>query len=102
VLQARDAREAMLIGQSYDGAINLMLTDLVLPAMGGPELAEELQPARPDIGVLYISGYGNDVRVRWLEQAEKVFFPKPFTAAAIAEKVSAVLAAAPNRSAEAP
>ena len=97
VLQARNAREAMLIGRELWRAIDLMLADLVLPGMGGPELAEELQPARPEMRVLYISGYHNDARVRRLEQAGKAFFPKPFTAAAIAEKVSELLAATPKK-----
>ncbi len=93
VLQARNAREAMLIDRGYGGAIDLMLADLVLPGLGGPELADELRPQRPDMRVLYISGYCGDARVRRLEQAGRAFFPKPFTAAAIAEKVSEVLAA---------
>jgi len=97
VLQARNAREAMLIDRAYGGAIDLMLADLVLPGMGGPELADELRPARPDMRVLYISGYHNDARVRRLEQAGKAFFPKPFTAAAIAAKVGELLAAAPKK-----
>ena len=97
VLQARNAREAMLIGGGYGGAIDLMLADLVLPGMGGPELADQLRPARPDMRVLYISGYHNDARVRRLEQAGKAFFPKPFTAAAIAEKVSELLATTPKQ-----
>jgi len=96
VLQARNAREAMLIGRGYGGAIDLMLTDLVLPGMNGPELADELRPLRPGMQVLYISGYRDDVRVRRLEQVGKVVFPKPFSAAAIAEKVSGVLAATPQ------
>jgi len=58
-------------------------------------VADELRPARPDMRVLYISGYHNDARVRRLEQAGKAFFPKPFTAAAIADKVSELLAATP-------
>ena len=91
VLQARNAREAMLIGRTYDGHIDLMLADLVLPGMEGLELAGELQPARPEMQVLYISGNRNDARVRWLEQAGYAFFPKPFTAAAIAGKVSELL-----------
>lgn len=97
VLQARNAREAMLLGRSHVGRIDLMLADLVLPGMGGPELAEELQPAWPEMRVLYISGYRNDVRVRRLEQAGKAFFPKPFTAAAIAGKVSEVLTQKPQK-----
>ena len=68
-----------------------MLADLVLPGMEGLELAGELQPARPEMQVLYISGNRNDARVRWLEQAGYAFFPKPFTAAAIAGKVSELL-----------
>jgi CheY-like chemotaxis protein len=92
VLQARNGREAMLIGRCYGGAIDLMIADLVLPGMTGPQLADEVRPARPDMRVLYISGYRNDARVRRLEQDGKAFFPKPFTAAAIADKVSEVLA----------
>jgi len=97
VLQARNGHEAMLIGRCYGGAIDLLLADLVLPGMGGPELADELRLVRPDMRVLYISGYHDDVRVRRLEQAGKAFFPKPFTASAIAGKVSELLAATPKR-----
>ena len=97
VLQARNAREAMLIGGGYGGAIDLMLADLVLPGMSGPELADELRPRCPDMRVLFISGYRNDARVRRLEQAGKAFFPKPFTAVAIAEKVGELLAATPKK-----
>jgi len=61
----------------------------------GSELAEELRPLRPAMHVLYMSGYRDDVRVRRLEQVGKAFFPKPFSAAAIAEKVSEVLAVMP-------
>jgi len=93
VLQARNAREAMLIGRSYGGPIDLLLIDLVLPGVSGPELADELRPICPDMQVLFISGYRNDARVRRLEQAGRAFFPKPFTAAAIAAKVSELLAA---------
>jgi len=96
VLQARNAREAMLISRGYGGAIDLMLTDLVLPGMNGPELAEELRPLRPAMQVLYMSGYRDDARVRRLEQVGKAFFPKPFSAAAIAAKVSEVLAVPPQ------
>ncbi|HUJ24129.1 MAG TPA: ATP-binding protein [Bryobacteraceae bacterium] len=104
VLQARNAREAMLIGRDNGEVIDLMLADLVLPGLGGPELADELRPAQPDMRVLYISGYHDDARVRRIKQAGKSFFPKPFTAAAIAEKVGELLAAPkkPGRSAVTP
>ncbi len=99
VLQARNAREAMLIARRYRGPIDLMLSDLVLPGIGGPELADELRSLQPEMRVLYISGYRNDVRVRRLEKAGKPFFFKPFTAAAIAQKVSEILLA-PNGAGE--
>jgi len=91
VLQARNASEAMLIGRGHEAAIDLLLTDMVLPGMSGAELAEELRPVRPEMRVLYISGYRNDPRVQRLEQTGRPFFPKPFTAAALADKVSEVL-----------
>lgn len=91
VLQARNGREAMLVARSHPGPIDLMLTDLVLPGIAGPELADQLRPVRPHMRVLYISGYRNDVRVRRLEEAGKAFFAKPFTADAIAKKVSEIL-----------
>lgn len=99
MLQARNAREAVLIARKHDGRIDLLLSDLVLPGSGGPELADELRSVQPSMRELYISGYRNDVRVRRLEQAGKPFFPKPFNAAAIAEKVSEILMAA-NQSGE--
>ena len=97
VLQARNTREAELVGRTHEGAIDLVLTDLVLPGLSGPELVEKLRADRPGMQVLYISGYReDDDRVRRLVDAGKAFFPKPFTASAIAEKVHQILAAEPR------
>jgi len=97
VLQARNAREAELVGRTHEGAIDLVLADLVLPGLSGPELVEKLRADRPGMQVLYISGYReDDDRVRRLVDAGKAFFPKPFTAFAIAEKVHQILATAPQ------
>jgi len=77
VLQARNAREAELVGRTHEGAIDLVLADLVLPGLSGPELVEKLRADRPGMQVLYISGYReDDDRVRRLVDAGKAFFPK--------------------------
>jgi CheY-like chemotaxis protein len=92
VLQARHGREAMLIEQQYPGAIDLLVTDLVLPGLSGGELAERLQSSRPHLRVLFISGYADDPRVQQLAEQGKPFFRKPFTPAALSQKVREVLA----------
>jgi CheY-like chemotaxis protein len=99
VLQARHGREAMLIEQRYPGPIDLMVTDLVMPDINGRELAERLQGSRPEMRVLFISGYGDDPRLLQLGEQGKAFFRKPFTPAALSQKVREVLAAAPAVSA---
>ncbi|MFP4054290.1 MAG: PAS domain S-box protein [Phycisphaerae bacterium] len=57
VLEAADAREALPLGQHYEGPIEVLVTDVVMPGLKGPELARRLLKARPHLRVLYISGY---------------------------------------------
>lgn len=95
VLQARHGREAMLIEQQYPGPIDLMVADLVMPGISGGELAERLQGSRPQMRVLFISGYSDDPRLQQLAEQGKALFRKPFTPAALSQKVREVLAAAP-------
>lgn len=56
VLETRDGIDALQLGRSYDGAIDLLLTDIVMPGLGGRALAEELTRVRPEIKVVYMSG----------------------------------------------
>jgi len=95
VLQARHGREALLIEGQYRGPIDLMVTDLVLPDINGRDLAERLLGSRPEMRLLFISGYGDDPRLQQLGEQGKAFFRKPFTPAALSQKVREVLAAAP-------
>lgn len=92
VLEARHGRDAMAVAASYEGPIHLLLTDVVMPEMGAGELAEQLLAARPDLKVLYVSGYTNDEIVRrGVKQNEASFIQKPFSAEGLMGKVREVL-----------
>ncbi len=92
VQEARDGCEALQIDESYQEPIHLLLTDLVMPNLGGWELAERLLPHRPKMKVLYISGFTDDaVTRRGMQTGEVAFLQKPFSPTALADKVRAVL-----------
>ena len=91
VLEAGDAAEALQVLEQVSETIHLLLTDVVLPGMQGPELAEEVRKRRPGIAVLFASGHGADVlRERLPEQAVSVI-QKPFTLESLAHGVREAL-----------
>ncbi|HEX2224588.1 MAG TPA: ATP-binding protein [Thermoanaerobaculia bacterium] len=79
VLAARDGSEALAVAQDHDGAIRLLITDVIMPGMSGGQLAEQLEQNLPDLRVLYISGYPEDsvAHHRVLEPGRS-FLQKPF------------------------
>ncbi|MBV9086820.1 MAG: response regulator [Acidobacteriaceae bacterium] len=91
VLEACNADEAESIAERFVARIHLMVTDLVLPGTGGLELAAIMRRARPEMRVLYISGYGDDARVKQVMESGEPFCAKPFTAAALSQKMREVL-----------
>lgn len=92
VLEARHGIEALLAGTKYLGTIHLLLTDVVMPQMSGPEVAEKLLLVRPDMKVLYMSGYpDHPVFSQGGIKQDTSFLQKPFTPTALAEKVREVL-----------
>jgi PAS domain S-box-containing protein len=94
VLEARHATEALELSERHAGPIHLMLTDVVMPQLSGHELARRLGPLRPEMRVLYMSGYTDDDIVRHgVLGAGIAFIAKPFTPDALATKVRAVLSA---------
>jgi CheY-like chemotaxis protein len=101
VLEARHGAEAIEISERHQGPIHIMVTDVVMPQMSGRELAQRLAPVRPDMKVLYMSGYTDDAIVRHgVLGAGMAFLSKPFTPDALAAKVREVLETQPaNRGA---
>ena len=92
VLEAKNGIEALALAQSYAGPIHLMITDVVMPQMGGARLAGELASDRPDMKVLFVSGYAEatfqhhgeiDVTTRFLQ--------KPFSLKTLARKIREII-----------
>jgi len=92
LLEARHGAEALQIGKDYAGIIDLLVTDMVMPQMGGRELAEQLLPLRPKMKVLYMSGYTEDAIVRHgVLDSGTAFLEKPFTPDSLARKIRELL-----------
>ena len=92
VLEARNAGEALLIAERRTGPLHLLLTDVVMPHMGGGELARRMASLRPDTRVLFFSGYTDDEGLlEGIRDVDVAFLPKPFTSEALARKVREVL-----------
>ena len=93
VLPARSGEEAEQLERSHLGPIHLLVTDVVMPGMGGRELADIVKSRRPQIKVLYMSGYTNDEVVRHgVIVARDTFLQKPFTPTILVAKVRAMFA----------
>lgn len=91
VMTAPNGPEALKMAGEFDGPIHLLLTDIVMPKMGGPELAAELTKMRPDLRVLLMSGYAGDTIVDHGGVGSAAFISKPFTRAGLARRVREVL-----------
>jgi two-component system, cell cycle sensor histidine kinase and response regulator CckA len=92
VLEAGDATEALQTAECHGANISLLITDVVLPGINGRALAQQLLSLRPEMKVLYISGYTDDAMVRHgLLQSEIAFLEKPFTQNALTHKVREIL-----------
>ena len=99
VLDAANAAAALEMADGFAGRIHLLLSDVVMPGMGGPALARELVGRRPETGVLFMSGYAEDEIVDHGVLLPGVdFLPKPFGPRELAQRVlAAVRAADPPR-----
>jgi CheY-like chemotaxis protein len=90
VIAAESGEAALKVAAAYDGTIHLLLSDVVMPGMKGPELAERLRAMRPGIKVLLMSGYAADV-VTPADLKESTLIPKPFSPAVLVQAVRAAL-----------
>jgi len=97
VIVASNGRDALQRASVEREPIHLLLSDVVMPEVGGRALAEHLALVRPECKVLFLSGYTSDAGIRHgVLEAEFAFLQKPFTPSALAQKVRAVLDAAPD------
>jgi two-component system, cell cycle sensor histidine kinase and response regulator CckA len=92
VLEAHHGTEALRVALQHSGPIHLLLTDVVMPQMGGRVLAQRLKSFRPTIRVLYISGYVDDATIQeGVSNPGTSFIQKPFTVETLSRKVRELL-----------
>jgi signal transduction histidine kinase len=98
VLAASNGEDALRLAADYAGVIDLLVSDVVMPELGGRVLAERLSVARPDIQILFMSGYTDDEILRrgLLERGHRLL-QKPFTGSVLAHEVRSVLDARRRR-----
>jgi len=93
VLEASSSPDALRLAETHGGPIDLLLTDVVMPRMNGRELYRQIASLRPDVKVLYMSGYINDVIAHHgVLDAQIEFLQKPFTVDGLVRRVSEMLA----------
>jgi signal transduction histidine kinase len=92
VLEAKNGVEACLLATQQPGTLDLLLTDVVMPGMGGRELAQHLSVIKPDLKILFMSGYIDDIGLHaGHEEGFSSFLQKPFTPEALARAVRDLL-----------
>lgn len=99
VLEARRANEARRLWETQGQHVDLLLTDVVMPDINGPRLAEELAQSRPGLRILYMSGYPGAGGLVGPQGAALTYIEKPFTPSSLAAKVREVLGVARTASA---
>jgi two-component system cell cycle sensor histidine kinase/response regulator CckA len=92
VLEAANGEEALRVAAGHDGRIHLLMADVIMPGMSGKDVADRLAPLRPDMKVLFVSGYSEDViSHRGVLDPGVEYLHKPFTPQKLAAKVREVL-----------
>lgn len=90
VLEAKNGLEACLVGTQQMGGLQLLLTDVVMPGMSGTELAQHLRVIKPELKLLFISGYTDDIGIGAGDPAS-AYLQKPFTPEALAKTIRELL-----------
>lgn len=94
VLESKNGLEACLIATQQVGNFQLLLTDVVMPGMNGTELAQHLRIIKPDLKILFMSGYADDVGIGSQDQLSD-YLQKPFTPEVLGQRIRRLLDAAP-------
>jgi len=96
VLQAKDGQEAITVASAHGGAIDLVITDVVMPNMSGGQLAKELAKLRPATRLLFVSGYaGKTVIDHEVIDADSNFMEKPYSLKQLSSKIREILTQTP-------
>jgi two-component system, cell cycle sensor histidine kinase and response regulator CckA len=96
VLSARNAQDALQLAKERQSAIDLLLTDVIMPGMDGPTLAKEIHVSHPETKILYMTGYsGTFIRTDMLK-ADVSLIRKPFTPSELGRKIRKMLLDKPN------
>jgi len=92
VLEAANGGEALLICEQHGARIDLVVTDVVLPLMGGREIVERVRSIRPEIKVLFMSGYtDNAILQHGILDSDVAYLQKPITPGLLTRKVREVI-----------
>jgi two-component system cell cycle sensor histidine kinase/response regulator CckA len=94
VIEASNGVEAMEALEEKNGAVDLVVSDVVMPEMDGPTLLRAMRARNPNLKIIFVSGYAEDAFAKSLEETEKFdFLPKPFALSALVAKVKETMAA---------
>jgi two-component system cell cycle sensor histidine kinase/response regulator CckA len=92
VLEAANGTDALALAAAHTDPIHLVITDVIMPGLSGHELVQQLQPTRPGLKVLYLSGYAQDAFPSTAAvDSQKTFLQKPFTLQSLSRKVREIL-----------
>jgi two-component system, cell cycle sensor histidine kinase and response regulator CckA len=92
VLTAAEGKDALQIAEKFRSSIDLLITDVVMPHMGGRELAETLRRGCPNMKVLYTSGYTDEAVVRYgIVPMEVSFLQKPYTPLSLTRNIRDIM-----------
>src|SRR5689334_25108696 len=93
-LESGDVAEAMELIESHNGAVGLVVSDVVMPGIDGPTLAKELRSRNPNLKIIFVSGYAEDAFEKNLPADVTFnFLPKPFTLKQLVATVKETMAA---------
>jgi two-component system cell cycle sensor histidine kinase/response regulator CckA len=87
VLDASKPSEALTVSERHSGPIHLLMTDVIMPGMNGKQLADQLLQSRPNMKVMYVSGYTDNIIRNVISSTGAAFLQKPFTRATLSKKL---------------
>jgi CheY-like chemotaxis protein len=97
ILEAVNGEDALAVCAQYAGAVDVLITDVIMPRMGGQELARRMAARYPDMKVLFVSGYSDlEIERHGTLGATCAFLPKPFTGDVLAARVRELIEESPR------